>query len=223
FVADASHELRTPLTLLRANAEMLERHPDQPIGDNLDLVSDIIAESDRLSRLVNDLLTLARADAGTVQIDRIPVDLSTLAVELATDMAPAAANKGLVLQTEIAAGVTILGDHDRLRQLGLIVLDNAIRYTAAGTITVSVSIERTMAVLSVKDTGRGVAPEHLPHVFDRFYRTDAARTSEDGGAGLGLAIAKWITEAHDGTIAVTSTVGQGTVFSVRLPFGAGAK
>jgi signal transduction histidine kinase len=217
FVSDASHELRTPLTLLRGNAEVLARHPEQRIGDNLELVEDIISETDRLGRLVSDLLTLARADAGTAQVLRQPLDLSALATELAADVTPLAAAKGLALTTEIAPGVTVAGDRDRLRQLGLILLDNAIRYTPAGTVTVRLRGDGAAAALSVEDTGVGIAPEHLPHIFERFYRTDAARSPTDGGAGLGLAIARWIAEAHGGTFIVTSTVGRGSVFTVRLP------
>lgn len=218
FVADASHELRTPLALLRANAEVLARHPEQQIADNLDLVDDLIAETGRLGRLVTDLLTLARADAGQLPLAHDPVDLSELGHELVRELHPLAAQRGLGLRAAIAPAVTLRGDADRLRQLGLILLDNALRYTQQGAVTLQVAADAQAATLSVADTGPGIAPEHLPHLFDRFYRTDAARNASDGGAGLGLSIAKWIAEAHGGTITVTSTPGQGSAFTVRLPW-----
>lgn len=219
FTADASHELRTPLTLIRGNAELLTRHLDRPIREYADVVQDIIAESDRLSRLVGDLLTLARAGEGRLQLARRDVDLSATATALAREFAPLAAAKGLALQAEIAPGVHVRGDPDRLRQLGVILLDNAVRYTQNGTVTLRLVGVHHGAVLSVSDTGPGIAPEHLPHIFERFYRADPARSSDQGGFGLGLAIARWIAEAHGGRIEVTSTPGRGSTFSVRLPSG----
>jgi two-component system sensor histidine kinase CiaH len=217
FTADASHELRTPLTLVRGNAELLLRHPNEEIGDYQDVVQDIVDESDRLGRLVGDLLTLARADAGQLPLTTAPVDLSALAAGLARDFEPVAAAKGLSLAADIQPGVTVRGDADRLRQLGVILLDNAVRYTAAGSVAVRVATEGHDAVLTVSDSGPGIAAEHLPHLFERFYRTDAARSSAHGGTGLGLAIAKQITDLHGGAIAATSAVGHGSTFTVRLP------
>ncbi|MBI4498448.1 MAG: sensor histidine kinase [Chloroflexi bacterium] len=223
FVADASHELRTPLTLLRANAEYLLRHPDRPVAQHRGLVQDILDETDRLSRMVADLLTLARADSGQLEIVRAPVDLAALTTAVAREVQPLAVAKGLELRSEVAPQVVVQGDRDRLRQLVLILADNAIRYTDAGAVTLRVTGTRDHALISVADTGPGIAPERLPLIFERFYRADAARSAGDGGAGLGLPIARWIVEAHGGRLTVASTPGQGTTFTVRLPRPASAE
>ncbi|MGH2584186.1 MAG: sensor histidine kinase [Dehalococcoidia bacterium] len=217
FAADASHELRTPLSLVRGNAELLLRHPERQIGAYGDVVQDIVDESDRLSKLVSDLLTLARADSGNVQIAREAVDLSRLAADLLKDLEPLAQVKGLRLRGEIAGDVAVWGDAGRLRQLGVILLDNAIRYTQQGTVTLRVARDGHTAVIELTDTGPGIAAEHLPRLFDRFYRVDEARSTEQGGTGLGLAIAQWIVTAHGGRIGVMSTPGRGSTFTVHLP------
>ncbi len=214
FTADASHELRTPLTLIRGNAELLARHPDRPIREYADVVQDIITESDRLGRLVADLLTLARAGEGRLQLAATDVDLSATATALAREFAPLAAAKGLALHAEIAPGVHVHGDPDRLHQLGVILLDNAVQYTRSGAVTLRLTGGHG-AVLTVSDTGPGIAPEHLPHIFERFYRGTAARQMD--GTGLGLAIARWIAEEHGGRIQVDSLPGRGSTFVVWLP------
>jgi signal transduction histidine kinase len=217
FTADASHEIRTPLALVRGNAELLTRHLDRPIGEYRDVVSDILDESDRLTRLVANLLTLARADDGRVQLDLTRVDLSALADTLLREFEPAARAKGLALRAVVQPGVAVWADADRLHELGVILLDNALRYTDAGQVTLTVRSEAHGAVLAVRDTGPGIAAEHLPAIFDRFYRVDAARSPERGCTGLGLAIARWIAEAHGGRIEVASQPGQGTTFTVHIP------
>ena len=217
FAADASHELRTPLTVMLTNAELLTLHPERPLSSYQDVVGDILDEIRRLSRLVADLLTLARADQGKLAIADQTVDLSDVALTVARQFAPLAEATGVALRTEVAPAIAVAGDRDRLQQLAVILIDNAVRYTAAGEIVVSVARHGHDSLLSVRDTGSGIAAEHLPHLFERFYRTDAARSSEDGGAGLGLALAKWIVEAHKGRIEVHSTAGQGTTFTVHLP------
>jgi signal transduction histidine kinase len=216
FTSDASHELRTPLSLVRGNAELLTRHPERPIGDYMDVVQDIVDESDRLSRLVSNLLTLARSDEGRLLLACSEVDLSEIGAALVRQFQPMAAMKGLALRADIALGVTAWGDRDRLRELGVILVDNAVRYTQCGEVTVCVAVDGAHAVLSVTDNGPGIAAEHLDRLFERFYRTDSARTTTGGGAGLGLAIARWIAESHGSDIQVDSQVGRGSTFSVRL-------
>jgi signal transduction histidine kinase len=216
FASDASHELRTPLTVILTNAELLTLHPERRLADYQDVVSDIIAETQRLSRLVADLLTLARADQGTATLLISDVDLSEIAATVAHQFESIAAGKGLTLETTIEPRVGVTGDADRLQQLAVILIDNAIRYTVNGGVRVQVSQSGDTAKLSVSDTGPGITPEHHKHVFERFYRIDAARSSESG-TGLGLALAKWIVESHHGRIGLTSTPGDGTTFTVHLP------
>ncbi|MFN8555950.1 MAG: ATP-binding protein [Dehalococcoidia bacterium] len=217
FTSDASHELRTPLALIRGNAELLSRHPDRPIGRYLDVVEDITSESDRLARLVSNLLTLACSDEGSALLSWRAVDLSDLGTRLLRRFEQPAAAKGLALGDDVRPGVTLWGDPDRLEELIIILMDNAIRYTERGTVTLHIGREDGDAAIRVSDTGPGIAAEHLPRLFDRFYRTDAARSSRHGGVGLGLAIARWIAEAHGGRIRVTSAVGAGSIFTVGLP------
>lgn len=220
FTADASHELRTPLALIRANAEMLYRHTGPLPPEDSELVGEIIQETDHLNRLVSDLLTLARADSDSIQIAHKPVDLRSLVAGVHDDVQRIAAANNVRSDLTLDGPLTVQGDEGRLRQLLLILLDNALKYTDAGG-RVDVSLERAdhSARLVVADTGIGIAPKDLPRVFDRFYRADRARQRETGGTGLGLSIARWIVQAHGGHIKVESQVGQGTRFLVDLPVG----
>ncbi len=217
FVADASHELRTPLALIRASAELLRRHPEEPIAAHQQAVNDILAESERLGRLVAQLLVLARADSGRLSLDLKRVDLSAVARDVVRQLEPQASERGLELTCLADGPVLIRGDEARLREVLLILLDNALKFTeAGGKVTVQVGESAGRARLSVSDTGIGIPAEHLPRIFDRFYRVDRAR-SQDGGAGLGLAIAKSIVEAHEGRIWAESEPGAGSTFHVELP------
>jgi len=218
FVADASHELRTPLTLIRANAEVLARHPEQTISQNADLVDDIVSETAHLSQLVSDLLTLARADAGQAFISREPVDLTRVVQDVSRRMAPLAEARGQTLEVWADPSCTVRGDPGRLHQLAVILLDNAVKHgNEGGHVRVTLEPIRGQARLTVADDGPGIDPVYLPHLFERFYRVDKARSREQGGAGLGLSIARWIVQAHRGRIQVTSTPGLGTTFTVTLP------
>ena len=218
FTADASHELRTPLALIRANAEMLCRHVDRmPNGDG-ELVGEIIEETDHLNRLVGDLLTLARADADSLHLTTRPVDLRVLVSGVHDDLQHLAESRGIETGVSLNGPVVVQGDEVRLRQLLLILLDNALKYTdAGGRVDVSVAHDENRARLLVTDTGIGIPENDLPHIFERFYRVDQARGHETGGTGLGLAIAKWIVDAHRGVIRAESEPGRGTRMQVELP------
>jgi two-component system sensor histidine kinase CiaH len=216
FVSDASHELRTPIAVVATNAEVLLRHPDDSVESSIDQVAAISDEARHMSRLVDDLLTLARADEHRLEVRREPVALDGLLQGLARDMAALAEDRNVCLRAETAPAHAD-GDPQRLRQVAAILVDNALKYTPrGGTVVVRTWREGAKACFSVTDTGPGIAAQDQPHIFDRFYRVDRARTA-GGGTGLGLAIAKSIVEAHEGRISVQSSPGQGAVFTVRLP------
>jgi len=218
FVADASHELRTPLSLIRASAELLKRHPTDALMANISSVDDIIQETDRLSVLVNQMLTLARADAGQAPLSLSDVDLGVLTAETVRQMRLLAEPKQMAIDVQANGPLRVRGDPTRLRELLMILLDNAIKYSDPGTaVRVLLQPHHGKARLQVSDSGPGIPPEALPHIFDRFYRVDKARSREMGGAGLGLAIAKWIVDSHKGTIQVESALGAGTTVTVELP------
>jgi len=219
FIADASHELRTPLSVMRANGELLKRHLSEPVSANREAVDDIIAESDRLGRLVGQMLTLAQADSGRASLTISEVALDELADDVSRGMRLLAEERGVALETEIERPLRLRGDGDRLRELMVVLTDNAVKYTDAGG-RVRLEVRRAAGgrvTIRVSDTGRGIPPEALPHVFDRFYRVDKARSRESGGTGLGLAIARWIAEAHGGGIRAESAPGVGTTMTVELP------
>jgi heavy metal sensor kinase len=216
FTADASHELRTPLTAIRTETEVglrkLSFSPEQQ-----QLLGSVLEECERLTRLTDQLLALAREDAGAAGKERQPVDLAALVARVAETMRPLAESGGVSLHVRLAP-VSISGDEGRLRQVFYNLLDNAIKYTPqGGAVEVQVEAQGEAAVVTVRDTGEGIPPEHLPHVFDRFYRVDKARSREKGGTGLGLSIARSIVAAHDGHIELTSTSGNGTTCTVTLP------
>jgi signal transduction histidine kinase len=172
----------------------------------------------RLGRLVEDLLTLARADSGQAELAREFIYLDALVDDVAAGMHRLAVGRGVSIETRLGRDVAIVGDPAQLRQLLLNLLGNAVKYTpAGGRVRVTLAGNAGWACLEVADTGIGIASEDLPHVFDRFYRADKARTRAEGGTGLGLAIARWCAEAHGGRIAVQSHLGQGSVFTVTLP------
>jgi signal transduction histidine kinase len=220
FVADASHELRTPLTVLRSATDLLSRHREDRLADHADLLEDLRTEIGRMELLTQDLLTLARSDRGELQLLTAPIGCAALAGDVARRMAPLAASRKQTLEFH-AEGSELLvdADPDRLQQVLVILIDNAIKYTPeGGRIDVSARGDAPdSAVVEVADTGRGIAPEHLPRLFDRFFRGDAARSHATGGSGLGLSIAKLLVDAHQGELTVSSSVGVGTVARVRLP------
>ncbi|MDZ4771108.1 MAG: HAMP domain-containing sensor histidine kinase [Chloroflexota bacterium] len=216
FVADVSHELRTPLTAIRGHFELIRRYGMDP-----DSVEAIQAEIERMSRLVNDLLLLARADYGGLQLTRTPVYLDALVEEVHRESRALSDGRRLNITIGEFDPVQVEGDPDRLKQLLLNLVTNAIKFTPdGGTITLNLTRTATHAIVSVVDTGVGIAPDDLRHIFNRFYQADGSRTrahGDDDGAGLGLSIAQWIAEAHGGQIAVTSIVDRGSTFTVTLP------
>ncbi len=215
FVADASHELRAPLTVIQANLELVRRHPDLPAAERDEAIGEASREAGRLARLVADLLALARADAG-LPLRRWRVEVDRLLLDAFAEARPLA--RGQRLEISQLEPVQITGDPDRLKQLVLILLDNAIKYTPpGGQVILDLRRNGTSAEILVRDTGIGIAPEDLPHVFDRFYRADPARSRDPGGTGLGLAIARWIAEQHGGQITLASSPGAGTTARVCLP------
>lgn len=215
FVADASHELRAPLTAIQANLELLEGHRNMSEADREVAIREASREAVRLSRLVADLLALARADAG-VAIRRQPVELDRLSLEAVQEARHLAG--GRRIEVEKLEPLLVMGDEDRLKQLLLILLDNAIKYTsAAGVVDLRLQHDGSRAELRIRDNGVGIPSGDLPHVFERFYRADPARTRDPGGTGLGLPIARWIVEQHGGEIRLESEPGRGTEVIVRLP------
>ena len=219
FVADASHELKTPPAIIRANAEVLEREA-LVTDEGRPLVADIVTETDRLSRLVGDLLQLASADATGLAIERQRVDLGAVAADTVRQTQALAAEHEVALRIESPTpGATVVsGDRDRLTQLILILLDNAIDHSPPGTaVVVSVRRAGRRVDLAVADQGPGVPPSERARVFEPFTRLPGVRRDRAGGTGLGLAIARRIVVAHDGTIAVDDAPGGGARFVVSLP------
>jgi signal transduction histidine kinase/uncharacterized membrane protein YkoI len=217
FIASASHELRTPLTLIRASAEVAQRHTLTSDTEQRALLGDVLSEVDHMRTLVDDLLTLSRLDSGRLTIQPGPIDLAVLLSDVQRQVGRLAEQRGIQVALEQSASGA-RGDRDRVRQVLIILLDNALRYTPDGSvITLSAALRGRMVEVSVTDTGPGIAPDHLPHIFDRFYRADPARGREGGNAGLGLAIARGLIEAQGGQIRAESQAGRGTRVSFTLP------
>lgn len=219
FVADASHELRTPVSAIRSMTDVALLHEKTP-AEYVGVLWDVNAEAERLSRLISDLLALARADEGQTPLERRPLRLDLIAADVAAVSTLLATEKSIRLTVETSGPVVVLGDADRLLQAVLNLLHNALTYTPAesgGSVTVRVVAKGDMALLSISDTGIGIEPEHLPYIFERFYRADPARIHSYGGSGLGLSIVNWVVGAHGGFVAVESQPGSGSTFTIRLP------
>jgi heavy metal sensor kinase len=218
FSADVAHELRTPLTILKGTTEVALRGRDQDphaLGDALEVVRE---ETDRMVRLVEGLLLLGQSESGELPLSLREVPLSLLIHRTIASFSPAAEEKGIALGTDRVQEVSLAVDEDWIVQLLANLVSNAIRYTReGGHVSLGLRVESLYAVITVRDSGIGIPEEDLPHVFERFYRPDAARSRRSGGTGLGLAIVHAIVQAHKGRIDVTSKVGEGTAFHVRLP------
>jgi signal transduction histidine kinase len=216
FIADASHELKTPLTLIRANAEVLARNP--ALADNQELAEDLVLETDRMNAVLSDLLLLARLDVGKVLIDDKPFDLGVIIAETAGRFKARAEGEGILLEAQIEGLLQARGYPAFAGQILAALLDNALRFTpSGGRVSILGRLAGDQAEAAVRDSGPGIAPMHLPYIFERFYRADAARTREGGGTGLGLAIARDLAHAQGGELTAESTEDGGAVFRLRLP------
>jgi len=217
FTADASHELRTPLTAMKGQLEVALARP-RDAGSYREVLEVVNAELDRLIRLVGSLLSLSRADSGQFHLARESGVLAELVSGAAEALRPTADEKGVSLAVISGDPVTVQGDEDALLQLLLNLLDNALKYTeTGGRVELGWKANTSEAEIWVRDSGIGIAEEHLSRIFDRFYRVDEARSRAAGGAGLGLSISRWIAGAHGGSISVESAFGGGSIFTIRLP------
>lgn len=217
FLANVSHELRTPLSYIRGYTEMMQ---DQALDDKTrDQYYQIIErETERLQRLVNDLLDLAQLERDSYPMTKQPLVFSQVLEDVVYRMEPIAKTKGVSIITDFDPSQIVLGDNDRLEQVIGNILDNALRYTPASkNIYLSTKTEGERTVCTIRDEGEGIPPEHLERLTKRFYRVDKSRTRKDGGTGLGLAITKHIIDRHDGTISFESALGEGTMVQIILP------
>jgi heavy metal sensor kinase len=220
FSSALAHELRTPLAALRGEMELALLQPHSDAEWKASAASQI-EEIDKLTRMVNQLLTLARAESGEIPVARNPVDLGALVTSVTEQIEPVAQARELDLQCAVRHRVAVMGDSGWLERLLINLLDNAIKYTpATGHIRVEVSREHDQARIDVSDTGAGIPGDAIPHIFERFYRVDPARSSSIEGTGLGLSLAKWIVDRHNGRIEVHSRPGSGSTFTVWIPLGA---
>lgn len=217
FVSDASHELRTPLTVIQSKADVLFRSPTSTVQEKAIDISIIANECRRLAKLVANLLTLARSDSNELEMEKKEFFLDQLLHELVEHYEEIAAYQEKTLQLQTSSDIHFIGDKERMHQLLVILLDNAMKYTeAGGEILLQCQQTASSITIRVQDNGIGIAEEEIPKIFDRFYQSDKARTMSEG-AGLGLSIAKWIIEKHHGKVKVYSTIGEGTSFEIVFP------
>lgn len=219
FVANVSHELRTPLASVKAYAETLREGGLEDASNRLEFVGEIERSADRMTRLVDDLLVLSEIESGKRAQALESVSLMRLTSEVVATLRPLAERKRIGLRLDPFQDVPdVRADRGQLKQVLTNLVDNAIKYTGEdGTVRIHARVEGGRAVVSVSDTGPGIAAEHLPRIFERFYRVDKARSRELGGTGLGLAIVKHLVEAHGGAVSVESEPGRGSTFRFSLP------
>ncbi|MCI9263893.1 MAG: two-component sensor histidine kinase [Oscillospiraceae bacterium] len=218
FVADASHELKTPITVILANTGILRSHPADSVAEQVKWIDYIQDEAVRMKGLVDDLLFLAKSDAARLPFHPAVIRLDQLVIATLLSFEPVAFEAGVALKEDISPDISVLGDEDQLRRLVVILLDNGVKYAGSqGIVTLRLDRLQDRPRLSVHNTGPAIPPEHLPHLFERFYRTDVARDRSQGGYGLGLSIAKSIAEGHQGKLTVTSSPAEGTTFSILFP------
>jgi heavy metal sensor kinase len=217
FNADAAHELRTPLAILQGETEVALRSPNLPEEIRLVLASNL-EELDRLKRIVNDMLTIAEAEAGRQVLMKDPLDMKPLLEDLVDQMRLLALDRSVQIDLECIQEMWVDADKLWIRRAIINLLDNAIKYSKdGGKVEISATSRDSWMYLEIKDYGIGISPEDLPHIFDRLYRADPARSRDSGGAGLGLSLVKWIIEAHKGSISVESKTDHGSCFKISLP------
>jgi len=217
FTADASHELRTPITVIQTNLDLVMDSPDETVESQMKWLKNIEAENMRMAKLVEDLLTLSRADTDQPMLEKEIFMLDEAVSETILPFEPIASEKNIELNVVVNNQVAYHGDRKRIKQLLVILLDNALHYTDSGTVTVDLARDEKEIIITVSDTGHGIEAEHLNKIFDRFYRVSKTKTLNQDGAGLGLSIAKWIAKEHGGQIQATSIIGVGTSFVIHLP------
>jgi len=218
FVANVSHELRTPLTIVGGYAETLVDDDDMPVANRSAFLNTILSNTRRMQRIVDDLLDLSRIESGGWRPNPARVRLPDVVADVMLAVTPTAEAKGVVVRADIAPGTErILADPTALRQVLGNLVENAVRHTASGTVRVVARADGALLTLAVSDTGIGIPAEHLPRIFERFYRVDPARSREQGGTGLGLAIVRHLVEAHGGTVTAVSSAGEGTTITTAWP------
>jgi len=218
FVADASHELRTPLTVVQVNLELVQGNPEETVASQSKWLDYSLQETNRMAKLVDDLLFLARADSQQQTLEKKYFSLGAALRAVIESFKLLAESHGILLESTLDSEVTYWGDEFRIKQLVIILLDNAIKYShSGGKVTLVLHDRDSFVEITVSDNGEGIEPEHLSKIFERFYRVDKARSNQKEGTGLGLAIADWIIQSHDGQVKVSSSPGEGTTFVISLP------
>lgn len=218
FIADASHEIRTPLSVIQANLDALTANPDLSVVENLRWINNIKTETQQMAKLTEDLLLLAKKDANQLLFQREYIDLSRVVQETVEELRPLYKQAKIKLELNNKSKVHLLADEFRMKQLLVILLDNALKYTLEnGTVEVNINSNDGEVLLEIIDSGIGIKKEEQQFIFERFYRVDKTRSREAGGTGLGLPIAAWIIEEHEGTIELTSSVNVGTIFRIKFP------
>ncbi len=218
FIADASHELKTPLTIIKTNTSLVLSNPEDTVKNQRKWINYINLQTDRMSELVNEMLSLAKLDTEENTLVLSPINISKIIESMILQFDAIIYENGINLYTKIDNDIFITGDKESIKKLFSIIMDNAIKHTNNnGSIYVNLILDKNTVKLSIKNTGKGISSEHIEKIFERFYRVDSSRVRETGGYGLGLSIAKSIVEQHKGNIYAKSTVDKDTTFFVEFP------
>lgn len=218
FIADASHELKTPLAIIKTNTSLVLSHPDDTIKNQSKWINYINLQTDRMSELISEMLSLAKMDAAENKLPLSPINISKIVESMILMFDAVIYENNIELETNISKNLFINGDKESLKKLFSIIMDNAIKHTNKnGNITVSLFSDKNKVKMIIRNTGEGIEPEHLERIFERFYRVDSSRDRETGGYGLGLSIASSIVKQHKGKIYAKSNIGEFTSFIVEIP------